>query len=261
MDACEATRRLVDDIASWKASLQNYGSSYDAIRINIDAVEVLLRSVIHNATTISDVGSMLADDMVDVLSVISDDKNPSDKTRERVGRRLLNLKRTCENMIRDCQNCKENFSHIHDRLKNIERDLDERESEIDKEIRELRATKRKSWITCIISCVAAVAIAAVTVICGIPVVASGVVLGTGARFGVAALFSCLQLCTTWSECDRYATQIENLCLERNTVRDISDGVSKGASGVERITEWWHTVRDELVRLQVQFTNVNEWEAR
>lgn len=38
------------------------------------------------------------------------------------------------------------------------------------------------------------------------------------------------------------------------MRDISDGVSKGASGVERITEWWHTVRDELVRLEVQFTN-------
>lgn len=62
---------------------------------------------------------MLADDMVDVLGVISDDKNPSDKIRERVGRRLLSLKRTCENMIRDCQNCKENFSHIHDRLKNV----------------------------------------------------------------------------------------------------------------------------------------------
>lgn len=96
-----------------------FGSSYDGIRIKLDAVEVLIRLVIHNATTISDVGSMLADDMVDFLDTISSTENPSSRTRERAERRLGSLKRTCENMIRDCQNCKENFSHINDRLKSV----------------------------------------------------------------------------------------------------------------------------------------------
>lgn len=96
-----------------------FGSSYDEMRINLDAVEVLIRSVIHNATTISDVGLMLADDMVDLLDTISSTESPSSRTRERLEKRLRSLKRTCENMIRDCQNCKENFSHINDRLKRV----------------------------------------------------------------------------------------------------------------------------------------------
>jgi len=186
---------------------------------------------------------------VDVLETISSTTSPSNREKGRVERRLPSLKRTCEKMIRDCQGCKENFGYIHDRLKSIGDDLDQKETELEREIQQLRSRKRKSWFTSIISCVVAVAIAAVTVVTGIPVFAGGLLLGTGGRFAAAGIFSVLQLHGTKVECDQYMARIEKLCNERNVVQGISEGVFMASSSISEITEWWHSAQEELIRLE------------
>ncbi|KLO19824.1 hypothetical protein SCHPADRAFT_992437 [Schizopora paradoxa] len=242
MDAYDVTRHLLDDIASWKDSLDKYGSSYDGIRINLDAVDVLVRSIIHNATTISDAGAMLAYDMVDLLDTISTTEAPSSRLIEKTEKRLAMLKRTCDNMIRDSNKCGENFGHIHDRLKNIERDLDERGCDIDRDIQRLRDEKenQQSWISCFVSLIKRL---------GIIFVAVAAFFTWLGGESIAEKFTRLYSWMNDSDRDRITSQLESLCQERDTLLGISGGVTKSASAVSEITDWWRIVRDELVRLE------------
>ncbi|KLO16465.1 hypothetical protein SCHPADRAFT_937820 [Schizopora paradoxa] len=238
---------IFDNISSWKSSLEEFGTSYDPLRSNIDALHVRFECFLVHARMSAEKGATLSYNVRDLLKTISSCKDPDRETEKRVSDRVERLKKDCEDVVDECQVCKGNFLEVYGLLYDILDDLDEKEAQLRKEVKSTKSKEsRARTITKIATSVGLVASAAAAL------TTLFFSMGTSALVIAPIAVSAATPIISYYSTSRSAAStklIEMHLHEGDILQKIIEEAWTGTEDVAEMTRWWHSVQEEIISLQ------------
>ncbi|KLO16463.1 hypothetical protein SCHPADRAFT_937818 [Schizopora paradoxa] len=254
-DLSRILRNILDNISSWKAELQDFGTSYDPLRSKIDALLVRFDCFLEYARMTADKGETLSGDMADVLETISDQSDPTPQIEKSVEGRLRKLKRTCSVMVEECQKCTDKLLEVHDLLSDISKDLDEQDSRLKKETKMSKSKASRARVIANIAktvgMVASAAAAVTTIFFS---------MGTSALVIAPVVVSAALPIISYlsnNKSEALNKRIEVRLCENDTVQRITAEASNGTEHVVKMTKWWSTIQQDILTFKSCFKSL-EW---